>query len=167
MFSSASPSRLPLRRPPVAELSEFDLTPSEVSAHARAVEGGPFWKLLGMKVEMAEKGRSLVTMPVRDGLLQLYGYVHGGALASLVDGAVGVAVQSTLQEGEATTTVDLQVMYSRPVQSGLLSARAEIVRRGNTIVFGACRVTDEAGKLVAHGSATYMILEQARWQVKS
>ncbi len=139
---------------------------AEVSERARAVEAGPFWQLLGMKVVTAEHGRSLVTMPVRESLLQLYGFVHGGALASLVDGAVGVAVQSTLQEGEATTTVDLQVMYSRPVRTGLLSARAALVRRGKTIVFGECRVTDEADELVAHGTATYMVLEQARWQAK-
>ena len=117
-----------------------------------------------MKVRVAEGGDSVVTMPVREELLQLYGHVHGGALASLIDGAVGVAVQSTLQDGEATTTVDLQVMYSSPASVGVLSARAALVRRGKTIVFGECRVTDEAGKLIAHGTATYMVLEQTRWQ---
>lgn len=139
---------------------------SEVSARARAVEQGPFWQLLGMKVESAENGSSLVTMRLREDLLQLYGVVHGGALASLVDGAVGVAVQSTLAEGEATTTVDLQTMYSRPAVTGVLSARAALVRRGKTIVFGECRITDEADNLIAHGTATYMILERARWQGK-
>ena len=140
---------------------------AEVSGRARAVEQGPFWQLLGMKVGAAENGTSLVTMRLREDLLQLYGVVHGGALASLIDGAVGVAVQSTLNEGEATTTVDLQVMYSRPAVSGILSARAALVRRGKTIVFGECRVTDEAENLVAHGTATYMVLERARWQAKS
>lgn len=137
---------------------------SEVSERARAVEAGPFWQLLGMKVEKAENGSSLVVLPLREDLLQLYGYVHGGVLASLIDGAVGVAVQSTLKNGEAATTVDLQIMYSRPVKTGVLSARASLMRRGNTIIFGECRVMDETGELVAHGTATYMVLEKARWQ---
>ena len=117
-----------------------------------------------MKVEKAENGSSLVVLPLREDLLQLYGYVRGGVLASLIDGAVGVAVQSTLKNGEAATTVDLQIMYSRPVKTGVLSARASLMRRGNTIIFGECRVMDETGELVAHGTATYMVLEKARWQ---
>ena len=133
-----------------------------IHERARRVQAGAFWQLLGMAVQVAEDGRSRVTLGVRDELRQLYGVLHGGVLASLVDGAVGVAVQSTLAEGEETTTIDLQVMYDQPARAGELTAEAELLRRGRTVIFGRCEVRDAAGELVAHGSATYLVKRPRR-----
>ena len=129
----------------------------------KRLETGAFWILLGMKVNEAKDGRATVTMPIKPDLLQLYGVVHVGALASLVDGAIGAAVQSSLQEDEASTTVDLQVMYDKAAEQGLLTAKSSIIRRGRTIIFAECQVHDDEGVLIAHGTATYMVLEHKRW----
>jgi len=49
--------------------------------------------LLGTHVTPARgKGRARVLSPVREKLLQLFGAMHGGAVASLVDSAIGMAV---------------------------------------------------------------------------
>lgn len=135
----------------------------DISERVKRVEAGAFWQLLGMRVQSAAAGEAVVTVEIKPDLLQLYGVVHGGVLATLIDGAIGAAAQTTLKEGEATTTVDLQVMYSRAVQRGTLSAKATIIRRGKTIIFGECKVYDDNETLVVHGSATYMVLEHNRW----
>lgn len=124
---------------------------------------GPFWRLLGIEVRAFETGSVTLSMPVTEQIMQSYGVVHGGALATLVDAAVGVSVQTTLEENEATTTIDLQVMYDRPVEAGVLTAIGTIIKRGGTVVFGEAKIYDEKKRLVVHGSATYMILEHARW----
>jgi len=138
----------------------------DIQERIKRLEAGAFWQLLGMKVVSASVGEAIVNLCVKPDLLQLYGVVHGGVLATLIDGAIGAAAQTTLNEHEATTTVDLQVMYSRAVEKGTLTAKATIVRRGKTIIFGDCKAYDDAERLIVHGSATYMVLEHARWSRK-
>lgn len=51
------------------------------------------------------------------------GIVHGGIFADLADAAMGIAFVSTLEEGEAFSTIELKMNYFRPVKEGRLVAR--------------------------------------------
>ena len=44
--------------------------------------------------------------------------VHGGVICDLVDGAMGCAHASQLDEGETFTTLELKINYLKPVWSG-------------------------------------------------
>ncbi|MCA9839527.1 MAG: PaaI family thioesterase [Trueperaceae bacterium] len=134
-----------------------------IAKRLKQVESGPYWQLLGMKIVEAQEGKVKLELELKEEHMQIYGVVHGGVLASLVDSAVGVAVQSTLSDLEGSTTTNLQIMYARPAKAGRLIAEAELIRRGKTIVFGDCRVSDASGELIVHGNATYMILDLQRW----
>ncbi len=86
------------------------------------------------------------------------GTLHGGILCDLVDAAMGCAYASRLGEGETFTTLELKINFLEPVWSGLLTARAAIVRGGRTIGLVECDVLDAAGALVARASSTCMTL---------
>ncbi|MGB9611357.1 MAG: PaaI family thioesterase [Bryobacteraceae bacterium] len=109
-----------------------------------------------------------VTRVYRDGIglecriephkLNVLGTLHGGVTATLVDAAAGVAILGRLG-GRLATTVELKVNYLRPVSEGKVHARARIVKMGRTLCFATVEVKDDHGRLVAQGSATYMVLE--------
>ena len=86
--------------------------------------------------------------------------MHGGVFSALVDMAVGGAL-STMHEASAggvgQTTLDLNVSFMG-AGTGDVIADGRILRRGRTIAFGEATITDDAGKLLAVGRATYMIL---------
>lgn len=134
-----------------------------ISERLRQVELGAYWQLLGMQIDSAGEGVATLSLDLKAEHLQAYGVVHGGALASLVDSAIGIAVQSTLSNHEGSTTTNLQIMYARPATVGKLIAKAKLIRRGKTIIFGDCEVHNEQGDLIVHGSATYMTLDLQRW----
>ncbi|MFZ5929155.1 MAG: PaaI family thioesterase [Acidobacteriota bacterium] len=90
--------------------------------------------------------------------LNLLGTLHGGVTAALVDAAAGVAIIAFLG-GRPATTVELKVNYLRPVSQGKVHARSRIVKLGKTLAFATVDVKDSHGRLIAAGSATYMILE--------
>ena len=123
----------------------------------------PYWKHLTIEVVSAEAGEAVVTLEIKEEHMQAYGVVHGGALASLVDCGIGAAVQSILKEHEGSSTTNLQIIYARPAKEGLLTAEAKLIRQGRTMVHGDCRVVDESGELVVHGTASFMILDLKRW----
>jgi uncharacterized protein (TIGR00369 family) len=120
-----------------------------------------FWRYLGVEVEAAGEGQVRLRVPARDDLRNAPGApMHGGVFSALVDMAVGGAL-STMHEASAggvgQTTLDLNVSFMG-AGTGDVIADGRILRRGRTIAFGEATITDDAGKLLAVGRATYMIL---------
>lgn len=121
-----------------------------------------FWRYLGVEVLDAREGWVRLRVPIRDDLCNDAGApVHGGVYASLVDMAVGGALGTfgtTTAGGVDQTTLDLNVSFLAAAREGELFAEGQIIRRGRTIAVGETRITDSAGRLLAVGRATYMLL---------
>ena len=121
-----------------------------------------FWRHLGVLVDDAGEGWVRLRVPVGDGLRNAAGApVHGGVLSALVDMAVGGALGTTHDNaagGVGQTTLDLNGSFLAAAGDGDIVAEGRLLRRGRTIAFGEARITDSAGKLVAVGRATYMLL---------
>lgn len=97
-------------------------------------------------------------------LLQHYnplGTVHGGWFATLLDSALGCAVQSTLQAGRSYTTADLSTKLVRSAshKTGPLRAIARVVHAGRQMATAEARVEDEKGKLYAHATTTCFVFD--------
>jgi uncharacterized protein (TIGR00369 family) len=120
----------------------------------------PFWAYLGMKELKMDNGYAEVRLDVFPDLLQRRGLVHGGAIATLIDGSIGSAVRSTLGEDGATATIELKVNYLRPAKGTYLLAKASLYHKGGTIVFGKSEVFDDAGNLVAVGTGTFILIKK-------
>jgi uncharacterized protein (TIGR00369 family) len=95
-------------------------------------------------------------------LLQHYnplGTVHGGWFATLLDSAMGCAVQSTLPAGRSYTTAELSVNMVRPAshQTGPLRAIGTVIHGGSQITTAEARIEDERGKLYAHATTTCFV----------
>jgi acyl-CoA thioesterase len=123
-----------------------------------------FWRTLGVEVVEAAEGRVRLRVPVRDAITNAAGApVHGGVYSALVDMAVGGAL-STLHEasegGVGQTTLDLNVSFLAGIREGSIFAEGRILKRGRTIVFGETTITDDSGRVLAVGRATYMILQR-------
>ena len=121
-----------------------------------------FWRSLGVVVEDAGDGWVRLRVAVTDGLRNAVGApVHGGVLSALVDMAVGGALGTTHDNaagGVGQTTLDLNVSFLAAAGDGHIVAEGRLLRRGRSIAVGEARISDGAGKLVAVGRATYMLL---------
>ena len=125
-------------------------------------EANLFWRFLGIRVEDAKEGWVRLRVDARDEIRNAAGApVHGGVYAALVDTGIGGAL-STLHDsaagGVGQTTTDLNVSFVSGTVDGPIFAEGRILKRGRTLVFGETTITDAAGKLLAVGRATYMIL---------
>ncbi len=122
-----------------------------------------FWRYLGVLVDDAGEGWVRLRVPMKDGLRNAAAApVHGGVLSALVDMAIGGALGTTHDNaggGVGQTTLDMNVSFLAAAGDGDLVAEGRLLRRGRTIAFGEARISDGAGKLVAVGRATYMLLQ--------
>lgn len=90
------------------------------------------------------------------------GVVHGGYHAALIDSAMGCAVLSTLGAYMDYGTIELKLNYVRKIETTMnrIICRGAVIHRGRRLSTAEARITDEAGKLYAHGSGTYMVYER-------
>lgn len=89
------------------------------------------------------------------------GTVHGGWFATLLDSALGCAVQTTLPAGRSYTTVGLNINLVRPAshKTGPLRAVATAVHRGGQMTTAEARVEDQQGRLYAHATTTCFVFK--------
>ncbi|MGB8649829.1 MAG: PaaI family thioesterase [Mycobacteriales bacterium] len=86
--------------------------------------------------------------------------IHGGVAASLVDVACGAAVSEEDLDPLTTLPVstDLSLRFFRQPGTSPLVAEATVVHRGSRLVVAECVVTDGAGKQVARGGGSYLLV---------
>jgi uncharacterized protein (TIGR00369 family) len=113
---------------------------------------------LGLRLTRLYKDGVALECLIEPHKLNLLGTLHGGVTATLIDAAAGVAIISLLG-GRPATTVELKVNYLRPATHGKVHARSRVVKLGKTLAFATVDVKDSHGRLIATGSATYMVLE--------
>jgi len=121
----------------------------------------PFAVLLRMHPVEIEPGRAVFEGQPGEEHFNPIGVVHGGYAATLLDSALGCAVHTTLERGVSYTTLSLEVKMVRPITAATerVRAEAEVLYRGRRQATAQARLTDAAsGKLLAHGSATCMII---------
>jgi len=136
---------------------EFDFGEVNRVVRIRDLESGPYWHHIGMKTVTGNDGKTGVSLEVTEDLKQFYGNVHGGVMASLLDSAIAVAVNQELGSGQGAVTVEMKLNYLRPVNQGRLIAQGTVVQKGSKIIVGQGEIRDDAGRLAAFGTATFMI----------
>ncbi len=114
---------------------------------------------LGYDVIEAESGRVVIAVDPTDAHLNPWGTVHGGLTATILDSCMGLAVQSTLEKGVGSTTLEFKISLVRPVtlETGQIRAEGKVLSCGRRVGTAEGRVTDTKGRLLAHGTTTCLI----------
>jgi acyl-CoA thioesterase len=129
----------------------------DLDALVRHVNDCPFYHLLGFEVVEAGPGTARIRMPFREDLLQFQGAVHGGAIFSIADAAVAVALLTLAEPGEKALTIEGKLNYLAGVTQGDLEAVGRIVQRGRSVALGDAEVYRADGRLAAKGLITYTL----------
>jgi uncharacterized protein (TIGR00369 family) len=121
----------------------------------------PIAELMNMTIANAETGTVTFTCQPDESVYNPIGTVHGGLVCTLLDSAVGCAVQTTLPRGKGYTSVEIKVNYLRPVHShtGLLTCVGAVTKPGSRIAFAEATVTDPEGRLLATASSTLLVFD--------
>ncbi len=122
----------------------------------------PFEKLLGIKIIEAKDGNSNLTMPFVFKLAQGKGMVHGGAIVTLADTAVAMAIKSIIPPDSRFGTISLNSEFLAPVTQGILTAKAKIKLLENRMVQGAATVFNEENKEVMKFSSLFKLAKNIK-----
>lgn len=96
-------------------------------------------------------------------VLNPFGAAHGGATCALIDSTAGSAVAAATAAEDGTIgdrlrgTIDMQVHFLERARGAYLIGEGRVIRHGNAIGIAHVDVRDEAGTLVAMGTATFRL----------
>lgn len=130
--------------------------------HATLESGSriPLLRTLGIRLSEIGERHATMEVDVTDAHRNYFGGAHGGLIATSVD-TVCFFPEPLLPSGRALTTTNLTVSYVRGASVGdHLVARCELLHLGRRIASLTARVVDGSGQLVAHGTATLMVLNE-------
>ncbi|MDX1565542.1 MAG: PaaI family thioesterase [Phycisphaeraceae bacterium] len=117
-------------------------------------------QLLGIEFLKVADGRATAQMTVGPEHLRSQNIAHGGALASLMDCAVGAAADSLREPSQTVVTIQLNLHFVRAARpSQVLSAEGCVQHAGRRTAVVAGKITDEKDRLIATATATMMYLD--------
>jgi acyl-CoA thioesterase len=121
----------------------------------------PFERLLNIKIAAAADGQATLTLPFLIDYAQGAGLMHGGALVSLADTAVVMAIKSLVPPLTHFATISLEAKFLAPVKQGTVTAKAEVTSRKGAILQGRATIFDEQHKAVLEFHSTFKIAANA------
>lgn len=114
-----------------------------------------------MGYQLKDFGQGWATFEMTDGqwLYNPIGMIHGGALTTMMDSAMGCAVHSTLPRGAGYSTIEFKVNFLHPVKSGVgaILAEGRSIHTGSRIATADAKIVDAQGNLYAHAVTTCMV----------
>jgi 1,4-dihydroxy-2-naphthoyl-CoA hydrolase len=124
-------------------------------------------KFLGVKIEVAQADRVVLTMDVTPKVHQYVGIMNGGVSLLLAETAASVGVVAGADLTKVTPVgIEINANHLRAVSKGLLTVEAVPVHIGRTVSVWKIDITNDRGKLVCTSRITLLNQRRAAYQPK-
>jgi uncharacterized protein (TIGR00369 family) len=102
---------------------------------------------LGATIAFVQDGEVHIALPFSKHLSQQHGYVHAGAITSVVDSACGYAAMTKAPEGYNVVTAEFKVNFMRPAigERFLAVGKVQSVGKMLTVCTGEVRAFADSG----------------------
>ena len=135
------------------------MTPELESIIRAAIAGSPLAALLGFRVETIADDRVCLRLPFRSEVTTVGDLVHGGAISALVDATATAAAWSRadLSRNPRGTTIGLTLNYLAGAHGEDLTATAQVIQRGKSVLVCEVDVRSATGAAVSRALVTYKL----------
>lgn len=117
--------------------------------------GADFMELVGPVYARGEGSARVLALRVEDRHRNAGGVAHGGLLTTLVDFALGRAIETDADDDQPRMTVSLTTDFLKAVESGSwVEAHTRVERLGGTLAFAECSLVVD-GDEVVRGRAVF------------
>ena len=114
----------------------------------------------GANLAQVAPGLVAITMPFSPGVTQQHGFVHGGAVAAVLDSACGYAGFTLMDAESAVLTAEFKINFLAPAQGHSFRFVGQVIKAGRSLLPTEGRAyalaDDGQEKLIATMSCTLM-----------
>lgn len=98
-------------------------------------------------------GKASVDYLIRKEMCNPVGIIHGGTVALIADETIGIAVACS-ESDYHFVTINLSTNYLSSAKEGeYIRAEAEVIRKGNKIIYAECNIYNSEGKLLSKSNS--------------
>lgn len=121
------------------------------------IEKNNFGRFLEMNFEIIEPGKVHYSMPIHALHLATPIAAHGGAISALMDATMGVcALSRVIEENKVVSTIELKISFISPaLENDVLSADANVIKKGSRLIFVEGKIYNQRKELVAMATGTF------------
>src|SRR5690625_5136271 len=117
-------------------------------------------KALGIEMELLEKDKVVLTMPVDERTHQPAGYLHGGASVLLAETAASIGgVLNEDQEKQAVFGIEINANHVKSKRDGIVTATATPLHIGRTTMVWDIKIKDEKDQLICVSRCTLGVVK--------
>lgn len=138
------------------------INPEHIAELIKVINEGPFFRLVCLEICEIKPGASIVEVELNTNHHNLFGNVHGGVYATLIDVAAYWAAYCDLDENTGVTSLDLHIDDLAGVKKGRLRVEGELIKAGRNVCFTKATIFDSEHKILAVGSSKLMVSEKVR-----
>jgi len=119
----------------------------------------PMASLVGARLISVGDGEALFRCTPDESAYNPIGMVHGGLLCTLLDFAIGAAMQSRLPAGAVGSSIEIKVSFLKPLRAdaGTIDAHGRVLRAGARVAFAEAHAHDRGGELVGHATSSIAV----------
>lgn len=136
--------------------SETAIAPDLIDRLRARFEGNSVQQFLRFHLADLALDRATMTVEFRPDFNNGGGAIHGGILAALADTAVACALSTNFNGKMGFATSNLNIHFLRRAKSAV-TARAQIIKKGNRVCVGQVEMHDAEGKLVATCTTDFIL----------
>ncbi len=118
-----------------------------------------FMSRIGAEMSRVAPGDVSIDLPFDPDLTQQHGFLHGGAIASVLDAACGFAASTLMPADAGVLTIEFKINFLAPGAGERFRFTGRVRRTGRTVTFvdgDAIAVADGRAKTIATMQATMM-----------
>ena len=109
------------------------------------------------KLTIIKPGEIFYEMEVLEKHLATVSTAHGGMIAAMMDGVIGVAALTLVaSDGKLVSTVEYKINYFRPVYLGdKLKGHGKVDYVGKRLIYSSGDIVNQKGEIVAKAMGTF------------
>ena len=116
------------------------------------VNAGAFLQALGLVIEEVSATRVTAHLDLGADHHTPWGIVHGGVYTSAVESTASIGASAAVRDrGQVAVGLTNTTHFLRPLSAGRANVEAVPLSQGRTQQLWRVDITDESGKLIAHG----------------
>lgn len=127
---------------------------------AEAIDAGGLGATLGIRRDVLEKDRVVLSMDVTTRVHQPFGVLHGGASAALAESAASIGANMNCADGFAALGVEINANHVRSITAGILTATAVPVHVGRTTQVWTTEIRDQDNRLICVSRCTLAVVQR-------
>ncbi|GAB2893084.1 PaaI family thioesterase [Streptomyces deserti] len=146
--------------PQVAAMRAFQMSREELlkSMVSGDLPNPPIGQLLNFRVAEAEPGRAVIELQPDERHENIIGVVAGGVAGTILDAAMWIAVQASLEDKSVVSTVSMSLNFMRRLsrETGTVRAVAQALHVGRSTATAESWLEDATGRRYAQATASFL-----------